>query len=50
VNYEASEQDVPVKVQVKNIDFSPKIVSNYSGHANHLVVNKTIKMSHITAV
>jgi hypothetical protein len=44
VKYEASEQDVPVKVQVENIDFSPKILSNYSGHASHLFVNKTIKM------
>jgi hypothetical protein len=24
VKYEASEQDVPVKVQVKNIDYSPQ--------------------------
>jgi hypothetical protein len=38
VKYEASEQDVPVKVQAKNIDFSPKILSNYSGHASHFVV------------
>jgi len=50
VKYEANEQDVPVKVQVKNIDFSPKILNNYSGHASHFVVSKTIKMSDITAV
>jgi hypothetical protein len=40
VKYEASEQDVPVKVQVKNIDFSPKILNNYSGHASHQLLIK----------
>jgi hypothetical protein len=47
VKYEASEQDVSVKVQVKNINFLPRILITYLCHASHLVVNKTIKISDV---